>query len=65
MNLKSSLISFFDLLKGGDLARYIKDLKKNKEKLPEEKILYWLSQLLSACHYLHKKKILHRNIKPG
>lgn len=50
---------------GGDLGQKIRYLKKNGEKLSEERINYWFTQLLSACYYLHSNKILHRNIKPG
>lgn len=50
---------------GGDLAQKIKQFKKNNEKFPEDRIIYWFTQLLSACFYLHSHKILHRNIKPG
>ncbi|CAF0709863.1 unnamed protein product [Brachionus calyciflorus] len=50
---------------GRDLAHKIKELKNKGEKLPEEKILHWFAQLLSACNYIHSRRILHRNIKPG
>ncbi|RNA00408.1 serine threonine- kinase Nek11 isoform X2 [Brachionus plicatilis] len=50
---------------GRDLAQKIKQLKSDGIKLPEEKIIHWFSQLLSACHYIHSQNILHRNIKPG
>lgn len=48
-----------------DLAQKIKQLKNDGIKLSEEKIILWFSQLLSACDYIHSRKILHRNIKPG
>lgn len=50
---------------GGDLAQKIKEFKRQGEKFSEDRIVYWFSQLLSACYYLHSNKILHRNIKPG
>lgn len=40
-------------------------MKKEKTRFSEEKIVYWLSQIVSGAFYLHSKKILHRNIKPG
>lgn len=49
---------------GRDLAQKIKQLKNDGIKLPEEKIVHWFSQLLSACEYIHSQNILHRNIKP-
>jgi serine/threonine protein kinase len=52
-------------MKGGDLGQNIKSMKKNGDKLPEDRIIHWISQLLSACYYIHSKKILHRNIKPA
>lgn len=49
---------------GRDLGHRLKELQKKGQKLSEEKILHWFSQLLSACHYIHSRNILHRNIKP-
>lgn len=49
---------------GGDLNQRIKKMQKEKVRLPEEKLLRWFTQLLSAAHSLHQIKVLHRNIKP-
>ena len=43
----------------------LKKMKKDKIKFSEEKIVFWLAQIASAAYYLHSKKILHRNLKPG
>ncbi|GFE54018.1 serine threonine kinase [Babesia ovis] len=49
--------------KGGDLHRYIAQKRKANEPIREERILKWLAQLLSALKYLHKRHILHRDLK--
>ena len=44
----------------GDL---FKKLEENK-CIDEETLLFWLMQICFGLSYLHKKKILHRDIKP-
>lgn len=44
----------------GDLYKKIRNTKK---KFPEKKIKNWMAQLIASIHYLHSKKILHRDLK--
>ena len=52
---------------GGDLGKYINQVKYNNEYIEEKeiwKLLYEISSALSECHN-HSPKIIHRDIKPG
>jgi serine/threonine protein kinase len=50
---------------GGDLDALLKTTKKNKQFLPEEKILKWTTQVGLAMHFLHEKGVIHRDLKPN
>jgi NIMA (never in mitosis gene a)-related kinase len=47
----------------GDLAFHIKGMVKKKQNFSEELVLNWFLQIAFALNYIHKKKILHRDIK--
>ena len=46
---------------GGDLRTYIKKLK---QPLPEDQVMFWFKQMVSGINYIHERKILHRDLKP-
>ena len=49
---------------GGDLSDCLETYeKKNKKPFTEEIVQYLMKQIVSALRYLHKKRILHRDIK--
>ncbi|EFJ45687.1 NimA-related protein kinase 8, partial [Volvox carteri f. nagariensis] len=48
---------------GGDLFRYIRDLRKHGKTVPESQVWQWLVQLLLSLSYIHTKRILHRDVK--
>jgi serine/threonine protein kinase len=60
MNLKKKT---FSKKKGGDLDVRFKKLKKENKRLSETQILDWFIQLLSAIHYMHSRRVLHRDLK--
>jgi NIMA (never in mitosis gene a)-related kinase len=47
----------------GDLAYFIKKRAQKQEFLEEKLILNWFLQVLLALEFVHRKKILHRDIK--
>lgn len=50
-----------------DLAAKIRGAKERSPRVPfpENQILDWLAQLASAVAYIHRRRVLHRDIKPG
>ncbi|CAF0885342.1 unnamed protein product [Adineta ricciae] len=48
---------------GGDLDQKFKELKKKNQMLPEDQVVEWLIQILIAAQYMHKSRILHRDLK--
>ena len=60
--------SLWSIVKGGDMATYLKNLKRNRETIPEETVWRIFMQLVLALHEIHRRKegkILHRDIKPA
>lgn len=49
-----------DLMLGGDLRFHL----ERKEFIPEEVVVFWVAELSSGLEYLHRQKIIHRDIKP-
>lgn len=48
---------------GGDLDAKINELAKTKKYLEEKIILDWFVQLVLAVHYMHTRRVLHRDLK--
>ncbi|RYE40935.1 MAG: hypothetical protein EOP48_24315 [Sphingobacteriales bacterium] len=47
----------------GDLKNKITKASEANEHFEEDKIFRWFEQVLSAIEYIHRNKILHRDIK--
>ncbi|GBE88280.1 kinase-like protein [Sparassis latifolia] len=49
-----------DLMLGGDLRFHLERLGR----IPENVVQFWTAELSSALAYLHRQRIIHRDIKP-
>ena len=47
----------------GDLAATIKRQKERRELIPEAQVITWFVQITFGLQYIHKKNILHRDLK--
>ncbi|KAL9644369.1 hypothetical protein ABK040_005827 [Willaertia magna] len=58
----SNLCIVMSYCKGGDIANHI---QKNYsiQKLPEKVLLKWFIQTTLALHFIHSRKVLHRDLK--
>ena len=77
----SNIIKFIDVFKSsrpvntlnivteyaddGDLNQKIEKLRQKKSPFTEKEILNYLTQICLALNHIHKKKIIHRDLKSG
>ena len=47
----------------GDLDNLIKKYKEKNLRFTEKQIMFWLIQICFAIEYIHKRRIIHRDIK--
>jgi serine/threonine protein kinase len=59
-NHRSIILEYAD---GGNLLEYIQFLKETFTMISEREALMIFFQLLKGLHALHKKKIMHRDLK--
>jgi NIMA (never in mitosis gene a)-related kinase len=62
-NEDGTFVIIMEYCEEGDLAFHIKGMVKKKQNFSEELVLNWFLQIAFALNYIHKKKILHRDIK--
>lgn len=47
-----------------DLHRFLSDLKRRNQEMSEKHVQKLAWSLLSALHYLHSRRVMHRDLKP-
>lgn len=52
-----------EFCEGGDLDCKINECVKNKQEIDSKLIMDWFVQLLLAVHYMHQRRVLHRDLK--
>ena len=50
---------------GGDLSKKIQKQREKKSPFTEKEIINYLTQICLALNHIHKKKIIHRDLKSG
>jgi len=58
-----TLVILMEHCMGGDLRGLIVGRQAANELLPEEQVMTWFVQILSALQYMHSEKVLHRDLK--
>jgi NIMA (never in mitosis gene a)-related kinase len=51
------------LCEGGDLSQHIKQRAKHEKQFQEHEVIDLFVQIVMALHYVHSKRILHRDLK--
>jgi NIMA (never in mitosis gene a)-related kinase len=60
---KETLIIVMEFCQRGDISIYIKMCKDNNSHFKESDIMNWFAQMCLGLQYVHKQKILHRDLK--
>lgn len=62
---KNYLLLLMDYCSRGDLGNHIRVVANARKKYAESQIVHWLAQMALALRYLHRNRIMHRDVKVG
>nr|XP_039259742.1 serine/threonine-protein kinase Nek2-like isoform X2 [Styela clava] len=62
-NEKKMMNIVLEYCDGGTMQDMVKQANIKNSYFPENKVLKWMAQIVSAVSYMHSKKILHRDLK--
>ena len=62
---QNNIYILMEYIDNGDLQKYSEQYRIMKKTIDEKEILEFLYQSLSGLYYIHKKQLIHRDIKPG
>eukprot|EP00002_Diphylleia_rotans_P031429 TRINITY_DN6527_c0_g1_i5.p1 TRINITY_DN6527_c0_g1~~TRINITY_DN6527_c0_g1_i5.p1 ORF type:complete len:270 (-),score=51.51 TRINITY_DN6527_c0_g1_i5:4-813(-) len=60
---RNAICIVMDFCDGGDLDKRIRHAIELNYRFDENQIMSWITQLVMALEYLHKKNIIHRDLK--
>ena len=60
---KGELIIIMEFCETGDLAYAVKKARSKSEHFSETNVMQWFVQMCLALEYIHRRKILHRDLK--
>mmetsp|Transcript_14729 Transcript_14729/g.44312 ORF Transcript_14729/g.44312 Transcript_14729/m.44312 type:complete len:646 (+) Transcript_14729:580-2517(+) len=60
-----SMMMILEWVDGGDLKRYLKRLRSEGEHMSPAELWSCVGQITSAVEFMHQRRIIHRDIKPG
>jgi serine/threonine protein kinase len=61
---KGQLIMIMEFVQGLTLEDYVLKIQQDKQRLPEQEVVFILKQLVQAIEYIHQQGICHRDLKP-
>eukprot|EP00930_Biecheleria_cincta_P033984 TRINITY_DN23519_c0_g1_i1.p1 TRINITY_DN23519_c0_g1~~TRINITY_DN23519_c0_g1_i1.p1 ORF type:complete len:874 (-),score=141.85 TRINITY_DN23519_c0_g1_i1:78-2615(-) len=60
---KGMLVIVMDYAEGGDLSQQIQAAKQAGSRLPEDKIVRWMTQVFLGVKHIHDLYVIHRDLK--
>lgn len=59
----NNLVIIMEYCEVGDVAFHINKKKQKSESFSEQEVFQWMVQICMALNYVHKRNVIHRDIK--